>query len=122
MPVDVTTVNLLMTDSAIAKTRRSQIMKCRRYNPDDACCARCLLRQVGVTLETQEADLRPRQHFRIGRPMRFMAGLTSFCSQWRVLIGEGTTKIRMTLKASGFVRRKCANLLQQKTAMRVMTI
>ena len=65
MPVDVTTVDFLMTDSAIAKSWRSQIVKRWRYNPDDGRYAGGLLREVCMTLETDEADLGPCQHLRI---------------------------------------------------------
>src|SRR5687768_418931 len=97
-------------------------MECRRYNTDDACHAGCLLRQVGMTLETHEPDLRPREHFRIGRTMRLMTRLAPFGSHRRVFICERSTQIRVAAKAAGFVCGECANLLEQKGTMRIVTI
>ena len=97
-------------------------MKGGRHNTDDACYAGCLLRQVGMTLETHEADFCPRQHFRIGRPMRLVTRLARFGPHRRAFIREWSTQIRMAGKAAGFVCGECANLLRQKATMRIVTI
>jgi hypothetical protein len=115
-------VNFLVADCAVAKTGRAQIMECRRYNSDGAGGARSLLRQIGVALEADEADFGARQHLRIRRAMRFVASLAPIRPHRLVFIREWPTQIRMTLEAAGFVCRECANLPQEKTAVRVVAI
>ena len=75
-----------------------------------------------MTFETDEADFGSRQHLRIGRPMRLVTRLAPFGSHRRMFIREWSTQIRMTGKAAGFVCGECANLLQQKATMRIVTI
>src|SRR5437762_3474897 len=106
MAIHVTTVNLLMTDRAIAITRRSQIMKRRRYNADDLRGAGCLLRQIGMTFQTNETDVGSRQHLRICRTMGLVTCLAAFSPHGSVFKRERTTQVGMTFEATGLIRGK----------------
>ena len=118
----MTAVNLLVADSAVAKTRRSQIMKRRWYNADESRCAGGLLRQVGMTLEADKPDIGPGQHLRISGAMRFVASLAALGPHGGVLISERSAQIRVAREATGFVCGERANLPRQEAAMRIVAV
>src|SRR5579872_554350 len=79
-------------------------------------------RIVGVTLQTDEANLVARQHTGIGRAVRLVAGRTPFKTYRGVLKNERPALIAMALKAAWLVSKRGAHRLLTETGMRIMTI
>lgn len=55
-------------------------------------------RRVGVTFQAKEFHLRARQHLRIGRAVRRVAGLTAFLFDRRVFVDERPLFVGVTFQ------------------------
>jgi hypothetical protein len=124
--VHVTAVNLLMTDGAVLITGRSEVVKGWRNHPDNMGRGRtgvgCHLRQIGMALQADKADIGARQHLRVRRTVRFVACLATLSPHRRMLISERSAKICVTGNTTGLVCRERTNLIRQKAAVRIVAI
>lgn len=111
-------MDLLMAYRAVLESGRAKVMKSRRH----AAQCGCLCSKIGVALQTNEANLMPRQHARVSGAMRLMTGLAPLKPHGCVLKGERTPFICVALKAAGFVCRKRSYLTSIDRAVRVVTV
>jgi|SRR5690348_5637000 hypothetical protein len=96
-------MHLLVADSAVLESRASQIMKGRWHCTERPVERGTRRRQIGVTLEANETNLRPGQHAGIGGAVWLMAAGTALQSDGSMLEDEGTAFIAVAFKAAGFV-------------------
>jgi len=117
----VAAVNLLVTDGAIAKARRSQVMEGGRHNSrHDSAGIRD--RQVGMAFETDEAHFLPDQHLRVRGTVRQVATLAAFFPDRSVLEGEGSAFVAMTLEAARLIGARHPHEAGFEAAVRIVAI
>ena len=110
-----------MADRAVLEPRRAQVVKRRRHDADGA-RGRYRRGQVGVAFQAEQAHLRPRQHTRIGRTMRLVAGHTTFKTHRLVLERERPALVAMAVEAPRLVRREALRHGRANTAVRIVTV
>ena len=75
-----------------------------------------------MTFETEERKLIPREHSRIHRSMRLVAGTTTLESHGTMLEREGASLVAMAPHASWFVSQRHLLRSLQQAAMRIVAI
>ena len=110
-----------MTDGAIAKTRRIQIVKSRR-NRHAYYAADGNRRETRMALQTHQANLLTDQHAWIHRSMRFMATVTAFKAYRGVFKREWPAFVAMASHASAVIGGKGLSHRLGVAAMRVVAI
>src|ERR1051326_2961416 len=115
-------MHLLVAEGAVLEPRRAQIMQRRSDCSQVRVGRRRRDRKVGVTLHANESHFVPRQHPRIGRPMRLMARPAAFGTHRSVLEGKWPDLIAVTLRARGFVGAGYLNRTRQRRPVRVVAI
>ena len=117
----MTSVDFLMADGAVLESRRPQIVERRRHDPQ--CHVRVGgSRQIGVTLEADQAHFLARQHPRICRAVRLVAAPATFKTHHGMLEGERTAFIPMTVETSRFVRGEYLRHCRPHGAVRIVAI
>jgi hypothetical protein len=100
-------------------------MECGRNNAEDfrgVACGRALEREVGVTLQTDLANILPGEHPGVGGAMRFMTGSATLKANGGVLEGEGAADLRVALEASRFVGGCELHHARTEASVRVVAI
>src|SRR6266496_4156870 len=98
----MTAMNLLMTDRAVLKARRPQVVEGgrdysgRRFRAHYG-------RQVGVAFEADLLNGGTRQHPRIRRAVRLMTRCTTLETHWRMFKSEWATLVAMAPEAAWLV-------------------
>jgi len=117
----VATVNLLVTDRAVLKTWRTQIVERRRHHSDHR--ARIVYAgQIGVALQTNQAHFLPYQHARIGRAVRLMTCPATLKPHGGVLKRKGPPLVPVAVEASRFVGAKRLHHCRTDAAVRIVAI
>lgn len=117
-------MNLLMADRTILVPRRTQIMERRGNYADD----RIRLgrsrrsRQIRVAVQADKPDLLVREHARIRRTVRFVAGCASFEADRGVVECEWPALIGVALEAPRFIRCEAMQHVVPECAMRIVTV
>lgn len=113
-------MNLLMAHRAVLESRRAQIVKRGRDNPDRACSVS--RRQIRVAFQTNDAYFLARQHAGIGRAVGLMAGRTAFKTHRAVFEREGPALVAMTLQTARLVSAESLRHSRTNTAVRIVAI
>jgi hypothetical protein len=108
-------VNLYVAGSTVGILRILIVLRASRLKRAD------VMRHT-VAGQTKLADSAEAQQSRIRRAMRHVTGRTALSLQRRVLIGEGTLLVSVTLDAGGIRSSRQPGLLEFETAMRIVTI
>ena len=114
-------MDFLMADGAVLESRRPQVVERRRHDAQSHVRVGGS-RQIGVTLETDQAHFLARQHSRIRRAVRLVAAPATFKTHHRMLEGERTAFIPMTVEASWFIRREYLGHCRPHGAVWIMAI
>ena len=115
-------MHLLVTEGAVLEARTAQVVERRRHRSQRRVGRRNRHRQVGVALQAHQAHLLPRQHARIRRAVRLMAGAAAFEAHRSVLEGKGSHLIAVALGAAGFVGARRLDRFGQRAAVRIVAI
>src|SRR5687768_6303769 len=91
--------------------RGRHVSQCAALHPD-----------IRVTFETDETDLMPCQHARIGGAMRLMAAVASFEAHGRMHEREWTSFVAVALHAARLVCRKGPHLPRIDRPVGIMAI
>jgi hypothetical protein len=92
----MTAVGFQMADGAVLEPRRAQVMKCRRYAPEHLPSIRgghCT--DVGVTFQTDEPHLMPREHPWIRRTVHLVTGAAALQPHRCMLESERSPLVRV---------------------------
>lgn len=114
-------VNLLVTDRAVLKTRGPQIVERRRYHSYNRTRVR-RNRQIRVALQTNQAHLLPNQHSRIGRAVRLVTRAATLKPHWGMLKRKGTALVPVAIEASQFVGAERLHHRRTDAAVRIVAI
>jgi hypothetical protein len=117
----VASMNLLMTDRAVSKAGRSQIVERWGHNSQSGVRFR-RHRQVGVAFKTHQPYYLPGQHTWIGRAMRLVASATTLKPHGRVLERKWTALVAVAVEASRFIGTERLHHCRLDTAMRIVAI
>ena len=119
----MTSVNFLVTNRAVLKPRRAQIVKRWRHAAEHLPCTGSNIRSyVGVTLQAHKSNFMPGEHPRIRRSVRLVATAAAFQTHGRVLECEGPSLVGVTAQTAGLVCGKSSHLLRTKTSMRIVAV
>jgi hypothetical protein len=114
-------VDLLVTDRAVLKTWRTQIVERWRHYSDNR--ARIVYAgQIRVALQTNQAHLLPDQHARIGRAMRFMTRPATLKPHGGVLKCKGSAFVPVAVEASRLVGAERLHHRRTDAAVRIVAI
>lgn len=114
-------MDFLMADRAVLESRRPQIVERRRNHPQGHVRVGGS-RQIGVTLEADQAHFLARQHPRIRRAVRLVAAAATFKTDYRMLEGERTAFIPMTVETSWFIGGEYPGHCRPHGAVRIVAI
>jgi len=114
-------MDFLMADRAVLESRRPQIVERRRHHPQGHVRVGGS-RQIGVTLETDQANFLARQHPRIRRAVRLVAAPATFKTDYRMLERERTAFIPMTVETSWFICGEYLGHCRPHGAVRIVAI
>ena len=79
-------------------------------------------RQVGMALQAYVAHLRARQHPRIGRAVRLVAGAAAFQPHRSMLEDKRPALVAMALHAARFVSEGCFHAVRAERAVRIVAV
>lgn len=107
-----------MAYRAVLKPAAAQIVEGGRHTAKSRAAA-----QPGMAFQALETDFMARQHPRIGRAMRFMAGAAAFHPHRGMFEGEWAALVAMAAEAAGLVGRDFPQRIRaQQPAVRIMAI
>jgi hypothetical protein len=114
-------MDFLMADGAVLESRRPQVVERWRHDPQGHVRVGGS-RQIGVTLEADQAHFLARQHPRIRRAVRLVTAPATFKTHHRMLEAERTAFIPMTVETSWFIRGEYLRHCRPHGAVRIMAI
>src|SRR2546423_15504267 len=118
----MTAVDFLVTDRTVLIAWRPQVVECGRDHAESRFHRVQRRGQVGMALQTHKADLLAREHARIRRSVRLMAGRAALKSHRRVLECERPSLIAVTAEATWLSGRKRLHHPGPETSVRIVAI
>ena len=115
-------VNLLVTDGAVAVARRRQVVESRGHYAGHSRRLTRQCGQIGVALEADEAHFLTDQHFRVLGTVRFMAALAALFAHGGMLEGKGSALVAVALETAWLIGARHLHQAGLETTVRVMAV
>jgi len=115
-------MNLLMTDGAVAEAGRRQIVERRRHYACHLCGLTGQRGQTGVALKADEAHFLTDQHLRVLGTVRFMAALAALFAHGGMLEGKGSALVAVALETAWLIGARHLHQAGFEAAVRVVAV